>query len=698
MTKQDFLLELGCEEIPASMQHILADALNIQFTHIFSEYKLSFEAIKTFSTPRRLTVLVQGLETMQPPQSTERQGPPLQDAYDKNGTPTLVCIGFAKSSGVSVDQLTIKETPKGKRLVCLCKKPGQETRILLPEITVKAIAKLPISKPMRWGNHTISFIRPVHWVIMLWGDDCISTEILGVKTTRETIGHRFHHPKSIRISKPSEYSMLLYSQGFVLADFEARKNLIRKALNSAVNSNEKVVIDENLLNEVTGLVEWPVVLKGTFNTQFLSVPKEALITAMTTHQKCFPVVDSNNNLSPCFILVSNIISKDSSVVIKGNERVIHARLSDAQFFFKQDCKTTLINRLEKLNHIVFQDQLGSLGDKTERLMKLTTYIFKKISQKPNEREDTLKQEQLQKRAAQLSKCDLVTGMVGEFPNLQGIMGYYYALNDQESENIAIAISEQYLPKFSGDALPKTDAGAILAIADRIDTLIGILGINKIPTGDKDPFALRRAALGVIRILLEKKWNINLLTLLSESKKIFNITLPNENIIKEAFDFTMARLKSFYSGQGISAEVFEAVLACTPASLLDFDLRIKAVIAFQQLPESSSLAAANKRVNNILKKQESGKHRTINPTLFEFDAERELFKQLEEQIKIVNALYEKLDYEKALTALSTLKNPIDQFFESVMIMTDNEKKKQNRLSLLATIKKLFTKVADISLLP
>ncbi len=687
MNKQDFLLEIGCEEIPANAQRTLSHALHNQFSQSLTDNKLTFQEIKCFSTPRRLAVLVQGLETTQAPQTMERQGPALQEAYDKSGTPTLVCLGFAKSCGVSVDQLTIKETPKGKRIVCVCEKPGAQTKELLPDIVAKIISKLPISKPMRWGNHTSTFIRPVHWVVMLFGEDLISTEILGIKTTRDTIGHRFHHPKPMRISKPSEYNTLLYSQGFVIPDFETRKNLIKKSLLSAVDANQKVVMDENLLNEVTALVEWPVVLKGVFDKKFLSVPKEALMLAMEIHQKCFPVIDKDGNLQPLFILVSNITSKNSETVIHGNERVIRARLSDAEFFYHQDRKHSLQDRLPRLDHIVFQDQLGTMGDKTERLIKLSTYIAKKI-----EADNTTV-----KRAATLCKCDLVTDMVGEFPNLQGIMGYYYALHDQESEGCATAIKEHYFPKFSGDVLPETLPGACLALADRIDTLVGIIGIGKIPTGDKDPFALRRAANGIIRILVEKKCDIDLHQLITESIKLFTIKLLNKNTEKEVIDFVMARLKSWCLEQGVAVEIYESVLACHPTTLIDFDRRIKAVLQFQQLPEASSLAAANKRVSNILKKQEKTYFKATNSALFEFEAEHELAKQLAERSKIVDALYEKADYEKALTELSSLKEPIDQFFNTVMIMVDDEKKKQNRLALLTSIRTLFTKVADISLL-
>lgn len=684
---KDFLFEIGCEEIPAHAQRSLSVALHDQFSQVLLENKLGFQEIKCFSTPRRLAVFISGLDIIQAPQTTERQGPALQDAYDKDGIPTLVCLGFAKSCGVSIDQLLVKETPKGKRLVCICEKPGQDTKTLLPEIITKIMTRLPIAKPMRWGNHSASFIRPVHWMVMLFGDEIIPAEVFGIKASRDTLGHRFHHPKPIRISKPADYAMLLYTQGFVVVDAEARKNLIRKAVNAAVLPNQKAVIDESLLEEVSGLVEWPVILKGAFDPAFLTVPKECLITSMQINQKCFPVVDQDNKLLPYFILVSNINSKNPEVVIKGNERVIRARLSDAAFFYQQDTQQRLDNRLLKLDRIVFQDQLGTMGDKTNRLEKLSASIAKKL----NVDVATVK------RAAALSKCDLISDMVLEFPNLQGTMGYYYALNDGESTACAETIRDQYYPKFSGDLLPETVAGCCLALADRIDTLVGVLGINKTPTGDKDPFALRRAAQGIFRILIEKKCDIDLLQLLEESKKLYG-TLPNKNVVKEAFDFIMTRLKSWYSERGVAIEIFESVLACEPTSPADFDQRIQAVIQFQTLPEAASLAAANKRVSNILKKQEKPTTTKTNSALFEFDAEHVLSKKLTERSLLVDALYQNRDYEKALTELSTLKEPIDQFFDSVMIMVDDEKKKQNRLALLASIRALFTKVADISLLP
>ncbi|OGT38467.1 MAG: glycine--tRNA ligase subunit beta, partial [Gammaproteobacteria bacterium RIFCSPHIGHO2_12_FULL_38_14] len=441
--------------------------------------------------------------------------------------------------------------------------------------------------------------------------------------------------------------------------------------------------------EVTALVEWPIVLRGAFDKRFLSVPKEALISAMETHQKCFPVENAQNQLQPYFILVSNIDSKNQDLVIQGNERVIRARLSDAEFFYQQDCKHPLIDYLPRLDNLIFQDQLGSVGDKTKRLVKLADWIAKKIGA----------DQDATKRAALLSKCDLLTGMVSEFPNLQGTMGYYYALNDQESEIVAHTIKEYYLPKFSGDYLPNDLEACSLALADRLDTLVGIFGINQLPTGDKDPFGLRRAALGVLRILIEKNINLDLMDLLKKTENQYHLAFPNENVIQNLFDFMMVRLKSIYIEKNISSDIFEAVLASKTTSPVDFDRRINAVVQFQFLPEASSLSAANKRVSNMLKKEEKNiLHKKINENLFENEAEKMLFKELMCCEKIANDFYNKFDYANALKKLATLKDPIDHFFNDVMIMATEEKIRQNRFALLSMIRELFTKVADISLLP
>lgn len=688
MPAQTFLFEIGCEELPVSAQSQLPIALETLFSQALADAQLSFRSIKTFATPRRLAIAIDGLPTTQAPQTIERQGPAVQAAFDKDGTPTLVCLGFAKSCGVSVDQLIQRDTPKGKRVVCICEKPGQATQDLLPELIQKISAKLPLSKPMRWSDKSISFIRPVHWIVALFGDAVINVTVFDIQASRETFGHRFIAPRAISLAKAEDYSHALSTRGYVIPDPIVRKSVIEKQIKTLMAPPQSAIIDSKLLDEVTGLVEWPVALKGEFDNAFLSVPKECLMTSMQTHQKCFPVVDAHQQLLPYFILVSNIESKQPKTVIEGNQRVIRARLSDAAFFYKQDCKKTLSERTPELDHVIFQDQLGNMGEKTERITKLAKYIAEHIHANT---ETTI-------RAAALSKCDLLSEMVSEFPDLQGIMGYYYALREKESEKCATAIREHYYPRFSGDQLPSSKEGACIAIADRVDTLVGTLGIGKIPTGDKDPFGLRRAALGIVRIMIEANIDINLESLLEKSKKLYGTMLTNSNVSKDALEFIVARLKAWYLEKNVSIEIFESVLACNPPSLVDFNKRIKAVLHFQTLPEAISLAAANKRVNNILKKQKQTAFKKINDKLFEFDAERDLEKQLSARKSVVDKLYEASDYEKALTELSVLKTPVDTFFDQVMIMVDDEKKKENRLALLASIRELMTKVADISLLP
>lgn len=686
--KQDFLIEIGCAELPSSALQKLALSLESGIIQALKAVHLHFDHTQLFATPRRLAVIVNALDTKQSSQKTERQGPSYQSAFDKSGTPTLACLGFAKSCGVSTEELKVKETDKGKRVYCLVEQPGQTTEALLPEIIEKTIKKLPIPKPMRWGNHETRFIRPVEWLVMLLGKNVIHTEILGKKAARETMGHRFHCPRKLIINQVKDYAKILEKEAYVMADFNIRKDNIREQLNKTAKPHS-VLIDENLLDEVTSLVEWPVALKGSFNPSFLSIPKEVLITSMKTHQKCFPVIDTNGKLQPHFILVSNIESKDQQTVIHGNERVINARLSDADFFYKNDLSKPLRQNIELLKHVIFQKELGNLADKTSRLIKLTNFIGKKL------KIDTA----LTKQAANLSKCDLVTEMVVEFPSLQGTMGYYYALNDKEENECATAIQEQYFPRFANDHLPKTMTGCALALADRLDSLIGILGINKTPTGDKDPFALRRAAQGILRILIEKALPLDLKTLLAESHNTYQVNLPNKKVIEQAYDFVMTRLKAWYSDQNISPEVFEAVAACHPTEPLDFNQRIQAVCQFQQLPEAQALAIANKRVSNILKKQEkeAAISEKIDATLFEKPEEEALADQMQSLCKSVNILCKESNYSEALTKLANLKEPVDHFFDEVMIMVEDKKLRDNRLALLKSLRQLFTQIADISVL-
>ena len=688
MVTQDFLLEIGCEELPPRTLDELSRTLSQNIKRELKKTELSFESINRYATPRRLTVLIKNLISEQPPRTLERQGPSIKAAFTKDGTPTIACLGFARSCGVLTNQLQIKETEKGVFIYCRIKQPGQPTRKLLPEIIQSVIKNLSIPKIMRWGNYSKSFIRPVHWITMLFDKEVIPTTILGHAADRKTFGHRFHHPQAIAITKPSDYQQLLLTHGMVIADFDKRREKIRELIKKTASSRGEVIIDEELLKEVTGMVEWPVALLGRFKYEFLKLPPEVLITTMKVHQRCFPIKNNRNDLLPHFILISNIVSKDPKCVIKGNERVINARLADASFFYHNDLKVSLESRLTKLVGIIFQQQLGTLADKTTRISKLAAFIAKQIKVDKN----------LTKRAALLAKCDLVSETVYEFPSLQGTMGYYYAMHDKESKTITQAIKDHYLPRFSGDNLPRNLEGACVALADRLDTLIGIIGINKLPTGDKDPFALRRVALGILRLLIEKELSLDLLVLLKEAENNYVNQLPNQNAVTQSFDFIIERLRAWYLKKSVSPTVFIAVLAAHPTELLDFDRRIKAVQYFQTFPEANALTIANKRVSNILKKQlvEIELDR-IDSSLFDSDAERRLAEELKIHTESVNNLYKKADYMKALSELAELKDPIDAFFDKVMVMVNDKKRRENRLALLTSLRQLFIKIADISLL-
>ena len=688
MAAKNFLFEIGCEELPPSTLNKLSSSLSRNIQTQLEKAELSFETLHSFATPRRLAVLINRLSTEQPTRIIERQGPSVKAAFRKDGTPTLACLGFARSCGVSTNQLQRKETKKGDFIYCCIEQPGQSTKELLPKIIQTAIKQLPIFKAMRWGIHTETFIRPVHWVVMIFGKDVVPATILGQITSSETRGHHFHYPQRITISQPNDYQRVLLTRGMVIADFEKRLKKIRVLIQEAATIKGQAIIDEDLLKEVTGMVEWPVALLGRFKAKFLELPPEVLITTMKVHQRYFPIKDEKSNLLPYFVLVSNIESKDHKRVIEGNERVINARLSDASFFYNKDLDVTLESRLPKLADVIFQHELGTLADKTKRISKLATFIAKQIHI----------DELLVYRGCLLSKCDLVSEMVYEFPSLQGIMGYYYSLHDKESESLANAIKEHYLPRFSGDILPQSLPGACIALADRLDTIIGIIGIHKLPTGDKDPFALRRAAIGVLRILIEKELPLDLSRLLEEAKKNFIVALPNKNVVDQSFEFVIERLRTWYLEKNVPPAVFMAVLSSQPTQPLDFDRRIKAVKYFQTLPEASALAAANKRVSNILKKQPSmEKLKLINDSLFDSDAERILAKQLKVHAESVNNLYKKANYAKALSELASLKEPIDIFFNEVMVMVDDKKKCDNRLILLSSLRQLFIQIADISLL-
>jgi glycyl-tRNA synthetase beta chain len=655
MPPKDFLLEIGCEELPANSLFLLIQQLKERFSSGITQAHLSFDEIKCFATPRRLALLVKNLSHIQPDRKIEKRGPGLT-------APLPAKEGFAKSCHVSIKDLIEKE---GYLYHCY-EESGQKAENLLSELVNRALSQLTGIKTMRWGNQAVLFLRPIHWIVMLYGEEKIDAAILGIKTSRETLGHRFHHPSKLPLLNASNYEDVLVEEGFVRADFEKRREWIRNEMvreASAIHAN--LIIDENLLDEVTGLVEWPHILRCQFSEAFLSVPKEALISSMQHHQKCFPLYDTNENLLPYFITVSNIQSKNPEEVIKGNERVMRARLSDATFFYEQDKKIPLISHLESLEKVIFQKKLGSVADKVRRLITLSEKIAEKIHV------DKAKA----RRVVQLSKTDLMTQMVNEFPELQGIMGEYYAKAQGETEEIAQAIREHYLPRFAGDKLPKLGIGCVVALADRLDTLNNIFKIGEFPTGDKDPFGLRRAALGIIRIIIEKE--------------LSHINLNEFSESSEVHDFILDRMPAYYQDNQISIDTLHAVLEVEKNYLYDIHLRILALHSFRNLPEALALSEGNKRVKNILKKNEI-KVNDIDSSLFEFPAEKKLFERIQ------NFKDEK-DYPLLLKNLATLREPIDQFFTEVMVEVEDEKIKQNRLYLLKMLRALFLKIADISLL-
>jgi glycyl-tRNA synthetase beta chain len=687
-TTQDLLVEIGTEELPASHQLSLANALGANINQALLDAKLTTQTAKVFATPRRIGVVIEDVSSMQGSQKKQKLGPNVSSAYDSQGMPSIACIGFAKSAGVSVDQLEKIDTPKGIRVGVTIDVQGQATKDLLPEIIASQIKKLPINKPMRWGDHPYEFIRPVKWMVVLFGQQVIPHKGFNLQAGRETIGHRFHHPEPLSIREPREYESRLYSLGYVMADFAKRKAYIEKKLNAAVPSTHRVIVPQNLLHEVTSLVEWPVILKGKFDAQFLSVPREALITSMQSHQKVFPIENQHGQLQPEFLIVSNIDSKDPSKVIHGNERVIRARLSDAEFFYKKDSSQDLASHSKALKSVIFQEKLGSIDDKSRRIAKLSVYIAKQL----NENEEQAK------RAALLCKCDLLSEMVGEFPSLQGTMGGYYATASKENPAVAQAISEHYQPRFAQDSLPESMLGSIVSIADKIDTVVGVLGIKLRPTGEKDPYGLRRAGLSILKIMIEKSLPLDLLEIIKRSAKAYAGTLTNDDVVNESFEFICQRLKAYYTDRGIDSTVFIAVNALTVTCPADFHKRIIAVEHFQTLPEAAALAQANKRVANILKKQKiktTNAKITINSNLACEEAEVQLIQALAAKMTINQELNAKSNYSSSLTELANLKQPIDNFFENVMIMADDAKLRKNRLAIVQQIHQLFSQVADIS---
>lgn len=685
----DLLFELGTEELPSGSVFPLAEALANQLSMRLTKAGVHYGDVHFFATPRRLAVRILAVADKQDAQQISRKGPALSAGRDANGEPTQALMGFAKSCGVRIEALTTIETDKGPWWFYESTVPGAETRSLLPTLLSESLAALPIPKPMRWGDSETMFSRPVHWAVLLFGEEVIRCSILGVETGNKSYGHRFHHPEAVELSSPATYEAML-ERAYVIADFAKRRQLIAEQIQSlAVMAGFEAVVPEALLDEVTSIVEWPVALMIGFEPEFLQVPAEALIASMQSHQKCFALRDQKGNLVPHFITVSNIQSQRPESVIAGNEKVMHARLSDAAFFFQQDKSKALHEYRAATADVLFQAKLGTLLDKSERLYALMNQWVEPLG---------LSQVDAH-RAAFLCKCDLMTGMVGEFPELQGLMGYYYALNDGESRAVALALDEQYLPRFAADALPMTKLGAALSLADRMDTLVGAFAIGQRPTGVKDPFKLRRHALAVIRILIQMPDAPTLSMLIEQALNVYGDSLQVEAGAMEALRlFILERLYAYYEAQGITADVVQAVRARQEADLFDLDKRVKALQVFVVRPEAISLAAACKRVNHLLHHASAiERNEDIHSALFVETAEQELFQRLESVERTVLPFYAAHQYEDILTALASLREPVDAFFEHVMVMADDEALRHNRLNLLARLQHVLQGVAAISLL-
>ena len=684
--KQDLLIEIGTEELPPKALADLAEAFAQGIDTQLAQLGLHRTAIRSYATPRRLAVLVEHLDIAQADKEIERRGPALQAAFDAEGKPSKAAEGFARSCGVSVEELEESQTAKGAWLVFRQIEPGRPTQDLIPQVVEKSLADLPIPKRMRWGSGSEEFVRPVHWVLLLFGEQIIAATIMGLAAGNTTHGHRFHHPEPINLTRPNEYLGLLKTPGHVIADPQERKAMIESLANQAAAQHDaKAVIDTDLLDEVTALTEWPVAIVGSFDQRFLDIPSECLIQAMQGHQKYFPVVNAEGTLLPLFIAISNIESKDVEQVRAGNERVIRPRFSDAAFFWEQDLKHPLEHHIERLKSLKFQDKLGSMHDKSGRIAALADAIADQIGF----------DKALAMRAAWLCKCDLMTEMVGEFANLQGIMGRYYARHSGEDQQVAQAMEEVYLPRHAGDLLPQSDCGKTVAIADRLDTLMGIFAIGLKPTGAKDPYGLRRAALGVLRILIETPLDLDLEQLLNIAADGLASEIEAKPLIPEVFDYIMERLKAYYTEQSIPADSVDAVMARRPTRPADFNQRVHAVSEFRKLAEAESLAAANKRIRNILKKAEQTIPESVDPTQLTDPAEKALSDKIHEMSIKVKPLFAASDYTQGLQLLASLRDPVDQFFDQVMVMAEDPALRSNRLALLSQLENLFLSVADIS---
>ena len=687
MTTQNFLVEIGTEELPPKALKTLATSFANNVEAELNQAGLTFDKIEWFATPRRLAVKVLNLATQQPSKEIEKRGPAVSAAFDAEGKPTKAAEGWARGCGITVEQAERIATDKGEWLVHRAKIEGQPTKNLLNDIVANALAKLPIPKPMRWADKTVQFIRPVHTVTMLLGNELIEGEILGVASARTIRGHRFLGEKEFEIQHADQYPQLLREKGSVVADFNERKaEILAKSQAKATALGGVADIEESLLEEVTSLVEYPNVLAAKFEERFLAVPAEALVYTMKGDQKYFPIYDKDGKLLPHFIFVSNINPEDPTAIIEGNEKVVRPRLTDAEFFFKTDLKQKLVDRLPRLETVLFQQQLGTLKDKTDRIEQLAGEIAKQIGA----------DEAKAKRAGLLSKCDLMTNMVFEFTDTQGVMGMHYARHDGEDEEVAVALNEQYMPRFAGDELPKSLVASAVALADKFDTLTGIFGIGQAPKGSADPFALRRAALGALRIIVEKNLPLDLEDLVKKSTALFGDKLTNSNVVADVVDFMLGRFRAWYQDEGIAVDVIQAVLARRPTRPADFDARVRAVSHFRTLDSAEALAAANKRVSNILAKADAAIGE-INLTACVEPAEKALAEAVLALRTEVQPLIAQGDYTAVLDKLANLRAPVDSFFDNVMVNAEDPALRQNRLAILNTLQGLFLQVGDISFL-
>jgi glycyl-tRNA synthetase beta chain len=680
------LIELGTEELPPKALKKLSEAFTQGVCDALKQAGLGYTSVKSFATPRRLAMLLNDIETRQPDQSVEKRGPAVQAAFDADGNPSKAALGFARSCGVDISELSRRDTGKGEWLYFEQTQPGQTLQQLLPDMVSASLAALPIPKRMRWGDRDDEFVRPAHSLVLMLDDEVIPATILGCTAGNNSIGHRFHAPGALEIDNASHYEATLESQGKVIADFDRRRAMIEQQVQErAAALGGSVRIDDDLLDEVTALVEWPVAVSGRFDEAFLDVPSEALVTTMQDNQKYFAVFDDDGHLLPHFITISNIDSSNPQSVISGNERVIRPRFSDAQFFWQQDRKTRLSARLPNLDQVVFQQKLGSIGDKVRRIAGLSGFLAEVLGTPVEEAE----------RAAELCKCDLLTEMVGEFPKLQGIMGAYYARHDGESEIIAAAIEQHYWPRFAGDDVPYEAAGQFVALADRVDTMLGIFAIGQKPSGVKDPFGLRRAALGIIRILIENDLPIDIHMLTAKAAQGLADKVDAEPFADEVIDYIYDRLQAYYRDQNIRQDVVDSVLACKPPVLTDLHNRVTAMGEFLDDEAAVALAAANKRISNILKKNEQVYGFQVDEDLFDSEAEKALFVKLSAYEHISMGNFNGGEYLDGLRVLARLRPLVDRFFDEVMVMVDDEKIRRNRLALLQKLANNFLRVADFS---